>query len=326
MVTRRGFCFCSKQERYEPIEGNTLRAAALAFTPFPQSPAYLRSRKNHRERLAKGPRLPPLCHHKQQGPDPDSNSAEPARPQSMHAFMSSDKSTVEEIRARFDREVERYAHLETGQTAVVDSRLALDLIQRAALRVCPQARTMLDLGCGAGNYSLKLREVFPDIDITLVDLSQPMLHRALQRLGSGGTGTLVTRQGDVRELELGKEQFDIIVAAMVLHHLRADTEWESVYDKLWGALKPGGALWVTDFVDHTIPEVHQLMWERYGDYLTGLKDTAYRDYVFAYVTREDTPRPLLFQIDQLRAAGFHAIDLLHKNTCFAVFGALKSGT
>lgn len=39
------------------------------------------------------------------------------------------KSTVDEIRARFDQDVERFSNLETGQTATVDGALAMDLLQ-----------------------------------------------------------------------------------------------------------------------------------------------------------------------------------------------------
>jgi tRNA (cmo5U34)-methyltransferase len=46
--------------------------------------------------------------------------------------------------------------------------------------------------------------------------------------------------------------------------------------------------------------------------------------VFAYVEREDTPRPLPFQLDLLRQAGFAQVEVLHKNVCFAAFGAVKS--
>ena len=50
---------------------------------------------------------------------------------------------------------------------------------------------------------------------------------------------------------------------------------------------------------------------------------AYRDEVFAYVEREDTPWPLLAQIDHFRAAGFAPATVLHKNVCFAAWGAMK---
>jgi tRNA (cmo5U34)-methyltransferase len=33
--------------------------------------------------------------------------------------------------------------------------------------------------------------------------------------------------------------------------------------------------------------------------------------------------PVVFQCELLRAVGFRKIDILHKNTCFAAFGAYK---
>lgn len=234
------------------------------------------------------------------------------------------KSTVEEIRARFDQEVERFSNLETGQSATMDAPLALELIQKAAAKVCPGAKRLLDVGCGAGNYSLKLLEALPNLDVTLVDLSQPMLERAKQRLKGRTQGTVRTLQTDVRDVELRVEQFDVIVAAAVLHHLRKDEEWKAVYTKLWQALAPGGALWVSDLVEHSIPEMQEFMWEQYGEYLAALKGPEYREHVYAYVSREDTPRSVLFQIDLMREVGFEKVEILHKRNCFAVFGGIKS--
>ncbi len=65
------------------------------------------------------------------------------------------------------------------------------------------------------------------------------------------------------------------------------------------------------------------MWARYGEYLSAFKGPEYRETVFAYVQKEDTPRPLAWQLDRLRKAGFSAVDVLHKNTCFAAFGAMQ---
>jgi tRNA (cmo5U34)-methyltransferase len=39
--------------------------------------------------------------------------------------------------------------------------------------------------------------------------------------------------------------------------------------------------------------------------------------------KEDSPRPVTYQLDLLRKAGFRHTDLLHKNSCFAAFGATK---
>ena len=182
---------------------------------------------------------------------------------------------------------------------------------------------MLDIGCGAGNYTLKLLERLPELNVTLVDLSRPMLDRALQRISEATTANVTTIQADIRKLRLGEERFDIILAAAVFHHLRTDAEWHDVFAKCYAALRPGGSLWISDLIEHSNPAVQALMWQRYGAYLAGLKDEAYRDHVFAYIAKEDTPRPLLYQIDLLRSVGFSAVEILHKNGCFAAFGALK---
>jgi tRNA (cmo5U34)-methyltransferase len=233
------------------------------------------------------------------------------------------KSTVEEIRQRFDADVERFSNLETGQSATVDAPLALALVAEAAAATTPHARHVLDVGCGAGNYTLKLLESLPNLDATLIDLSQPMLDRARERVSRATGGRITTIQADIREVKLPDEEFDIVLAAAVFHHLRTDQEWRDVFTALYRALRPSGSVWVFDLVESSIPAVERLMRQRYGEYLTRLKDEAYRDHVFAYVEKEDTPRPLLFQLDLLRQAGFSQVEVLHKNVCFAAFGAVK---
>src|SRR5881394_1346340 len=98
------------------------------------------------------------------------------------------KSTVDEIRRRFDADVERFSNLETGQSATIDAPLAMELVARAAAATTPGARHVLDVGCGAGNYTLRLLEQLPGLDVTLMDLSRPMLDRAAERVGRATAG------------------------------------------------------------------------------------------------------------------------------------------
>jgi tRNA (cmo5U34)-methyltransferase len=233
------------------------------------------------------------------------------------------KSSVDEIRARFDQDVERFANLESGQSATIDAPLVLDLIARAAAATNPDAEVALDLGCGAGNYALKLLQNLPALTVDLLDLSRPMLDRATRRVREASGREPRALHGDIRELDLEESRYDIIVTAATLHHLRGDEEWEMVFAKLHQSLRPGGSLWISDMVEHSNPMIQALMKARYGDYLEGLKDASYRDHVFAYIEKEDSPRPLLYQVDLLRRTGFQAVEILHKNSTFAAFGGVK---
>jgi tRNA (cmo5U34)-methyltransferase len=233
------------------------------------------------------------------------------------------KSTVDEIRSRFDADVERFSNLDTGQSATMDAPLAMALVADAAAVTTPHARHVLDVGCGAGNYTLKLLERLPGLDATLVDLSRPMLYRAVERVSAATPGAVTAIQGDIRDVPLPTGGFDIILAAAVLHHLRTDAEWRSVFAAFHRALRPGGSIWVFDFVESDIPAVQQLLWRRYGEYLVAFKGEAYRDHVFAYVEREDTPRSVPFQLELLREVGFGPADVLHKTGCFAAYGAVR---
>jgi len=234
------------------------------------------------------------------------------------------KSTVQQIRERFDKDVERFSNLETGQSATMDAPLTLDLIATVAAATNPTASALLDIGCGAGNYSLKLLERIPDLDVTLVDLSAPMLERAVERVSAVTKGDVRAVQADVRDLDLDESRFDVIVAAAVLHHLRTDAEWESVFGQCFAALRPGGSMWISDLVEHDGATVQAAMWARYGAYLETLQGPEYRDKVFAYIEQEDTPRSVLYQTNLLRSVGFAEVDVLHKNGCFAAFGGVKA--
>ena len=234
------------------------------------------------------------------------------------------KSTTDEIRRRFDADVERFSNLETGQSATIDAPLAMELITRAAIAATPRIDRVLDVGCGAGNNTLKLLEQSRQtFDVDLLDLSQPMLARAKERVSMAGGGELTLWHADFRDAELPAATFDVVLAAAVLHHLRGDDDWQSAFAKLFRLLKPGGSLWITDLVTHESDAIQQLMWERYGDYLEALGGEDYRTRVFAYIEAEDSPRPVTYQLQLLREVGFDQVELLHKNSCFAAFGAIK---
>ncbi|MEQ9618472.1 MAG: methyltransferase domain-containing protein [Deltaproteobacteria bacterium] len=233
------------------------------------------------------------------------------------------KSTVDEIKERFDADVERFSNLDTGQEAVIDAPLMMELISTLAVGIKPDARELLDIGSGAGNNAIAILRLKGGINCDLVDLSLPMLERAKERLGKENAGRVRIFQGDFRKIALPQSNYDLIIAAAVLHHLRDDADWENSFKKIYGLLKPGGAFFVSDLVHHEHDAIQGAMLEGYAGHLERVGGPEYSKKVFEYIDKEDTPRSLTYQLDLMKKAGFRVMDVLHKNSCFAAFAGIK---
>ena len=233
------------------------------------------------------------------------------------------KATNDEIQTRFDNDVERFSNLETGQQTTIDALLTMDLCTEAAKYINPDAKNLLDIGCGAGNYTLKMLSKIPDLNCTLNDLSLPMLNRAKERVSTKTGGKITVIQDDMRKLDLPDEHYDIIFAAATFHHLRTDADWEHMFTKVYKTLKPGGSIWISDLITHDSELVNALFYDKYSAYLETLGGKEYSQKVFDYIEYEDTPRSLNYQLALLNKVGFTTTEILHKNSYFAAFGGIK---
>ncbi len=99
----------------------------------------------------------------------------------------------------------------------------MELCTEAAKYINPDAKELLDIGCGAGNYTLKMLSKISGLNCTLNDLSLPMLQKAKERVSLETNGEVAIIQNDMRNLNLPDGSFDIILAAATLHHLRDDS-------------------------------------------------------------------------------------------------------
>src|ERR1700720_3485340 len=108
-------------------------------------------------------------------------------------------------------------------------------------------RSLLDLGTGTG----RMLELFgPDIERGLgIDLSLDMLLIARARLERVGLRHCSVRQGDIYDLSLPRDSFDVVIVHQVLHFLddgaRAIREAARV-------LRPQGRLLIVDFAPHDL--------------------------------------------------------------------------
>lgn len=238
-------------------------------------------------------------------------------------ILQKTKSSSEEIRQNFDQQVERFSNLETGQTTAIDSPLCMELVAQSAALLNPDATHVLDLGCGGGNYAVKVTSFLPDVDCTLIDLSANMLEKAKERVLENINGVVSVFQGDYRDIEFGENKYDVITAGTTLHHLREDHEWESVFEKVFKALKKNGTFWINDIVLSETAEINQMMLNGWiGEMKKHHNDEEIEMYLDRYET-EDTPHTLSYQLELMKKVGFRETIVLHKHFNFAAFGARK---
>jgi tRNA (cmo5U34)-methyltransferase len=233
------------------------------------------------------------------------------------------KATIEEIRKRFDNNVEEFSNLTEGQTSVVDAEVSLDIAAETVKRITPGALDLLDVGCGAGNYTLAVLSKMPDLNCTLLDLSERMLNRAFERVSKKTKGVVKRVQSDVRTTELKENHFDIILSGAVLHHLRDDKDWEGVFSKLYKLLKASSCLIISDFVAQDNDLLTEYMREKYMSYLKETAGEKYSREIFNCIAKNDTPRSMTYQLELMKKVGFRSFEILHKNMCFGTFCAVK---
>jgi ubiquinone/menaquinone biosynthesis C-methylase UbiE len=116
----------------------------------------------------------------------------------------------------------------------------------AALADVP-IHALLDLGTGTGRM---LELLGPRIERGLgLDLSLDMLALARTRLDRAGLKHCSVRQGDIYDLALPKDTFDVVVIHQVLHFL---DDGARAIDQAVRVLRPAGRLLVVDFAPHDL--------------------------------------------------------------------------
>ena len=173
------------------------------------------------------------------------NQLNPADP-----TMARDRDKLAAVRATRAAAAQAYFRAHAAEWDRIRKLHAADAAVEEAIRAALAGkpfRSLLDLGTGTGRMlELFGREIERGLGL---DLSLDMLLLARDRLERAGLKHCSVRQGDIYDLPLGNDSFDVVILHQVLHFLddgaRAIKEAARV-------LRPGGRLLVVDFAPHEL--------------------------------------------------------------------------
>ncbi len=221
------------------------------------------------------------------------------------------------VKKRFESEFEEYDE-NIKKIFPFYEEMNFEIIKKIGL-VDKQELSMLDLGIGTGETTVKLLNQFPKLRVSGVDLSPGMLGIARGRLEEFGARVKLI-EDDIINFK-PKQQFDICVAVLSVHHLN-QTEKPQLFEKIYNCLKNNGIFIIGDLVTGDSSEKTKQLegqWEKYLIKKLG-KEKA-MEWMELY-RKEDLPDSINIQLQWLNEAGFRGVECSwHKMNCAVLSGS-----
>jgi ubiquinone/menaquinone biosynthesis C-methylase UbiE len=101
-------------------------------------------------------------------------------------------------------------------------------------------KSVLDAGCGGGRYSVAWRLLGAG-RVMGIDISETGVADAEQRVKAGSVSAVSFQRGDVLNLPVDNDSYDIVFSNGVLHHT---VDWQKGVAELVRVLRPGGLGWL----------------------------------------------------------------------------------
>jgi tRNA (cmo5U34)-methyltransferase len=180
--------------------------------------------------------------------------------------------------------------------------------------------TLMDVGSGTGNIAYVLKEAFPKSDLVCLDLSPNMLKVAREKLKRFKGIEYI--QANVADYRFDRK-YDAIVSSLTLHHLETDTEKHRFHKKVHAALKPGGYFINADIIQAPDKKMQAVNLAKWKDFILLSSSAAFMKDRYKKYLAEDRPAVLLNELDSLRDARFHLVDVFWKYYNFAVYGGVR---
>lgn len=144
---------------------------------------------------------------------------------------------------RYDMQVET---LFTGAAGAM-RRQALPAIRAAVAGRDPASVSLLDLGCGTGSFLAEVKDTWPLLDVTALDLSPAYLGKARTTLGAERNIRFIEAKAE--ETGLADALFDIVTATYLFHELPPVVR-KAVAKEIARVLRPGGTLVEVDTIQY----------------------------------------------------------------------------
>ncbi|MBL1177499.1 class I SAM-dependent methyltransferase [Pantanalinema sp. GBBB05] len=225
--------------------------------------------------------------------------------------MEKVKQHFEEEAQEFDAIIRRLIpYYEQMVEALV---LALPFNQSQLIRV-------IDLGCGTGTIARRIKDVYPQAQITCVDIAEKMLQIAQTKLGDSGVRYQLA---NFEKYEFDSV-YDVAVSSLALHHLVDEDDKIKFYKKVYTCLSLGGVFYNADVIlasNSHLQERYMEKWQEYMRLRVPVEEIEQKWIPQHY--DEDHPSKLMSQLDWLRDIGFVEVDVVWKYYNFAVYGGCK---
>lgn len=145
--------------------------------------------------------------------------------------------------------------------------------------------SVLDLGCGPADISLRFARAYPDCEIHAVDAAEAMLafaDKAIQQANLAERIHLVP--GYLPKVQLPHEQYDVVISNSLLHHLANPMSLWQVVQKY---AAPGAPVYIMDLMRPTSKAAAQALLAEYAaDEPAVLQHDFYHSLLAAYTPQE----------------------------------------
>lgn len=102
---------------------------------------------------------------------------------------------------------------------------------------------VLEIGCGTGNLTIRVKRTHPAVDVTGSDPDPRALARAQRKAGK--LSGIRFQHRYAQRLPYADGEFDRVLSSMMLHHLESDAKTAAAAE-VFRVLRPGGRLHLVD--------------------------------------------------------------------------------